>query len=144
MLCGTDSIPDDFIAFYEQCARKDQEPNFNSVMHYLMSSLGSSEYLVFDAVDECDESNLDSVLELFSKLQTSCRLLISTRPHLVQNLRDKISDMHLINIHGDINDMGNYVTGRLKMANKRNPSLETLCLDLIKDVSGMYFPLHRR
>jgi hypothetical protein len=109
-----------------------------------MSSLGSSEYLVFDAVDECDDGNLDSVLELFSKLQTSCRLLISTRPHLVQSLRDQISDMHLINIHGEITDMGNYVTERLRMAKNSNLSLETLCLDLIKDVNGMYFPLHHR
>jgi hypothetical protein len=101
-------------------------------------------YAVFDAVDECSDDNLDHVLELFSKLQNSCRLLISTRPHLVQNLRDKISDTNIIDIHGEINDMGNYVTGRLRMAKNCNSTLETLCLDLIKDVHGMYFPLRRR
>ena len=124
-----------------ECKSKSQPVDSNTVIEYLISlSSLSPVYAIFDAMDECSENNLSKVFKLFSKLQGSFRLLISTRHHLVQSLRDHIDDVQVINIKGETYDVENYVRERLRTAKNTKPTLEEKCVDLVKDVEGLYSP----
>lgn len=124
-----------------ECKSKSQPVNSNTVIEYLISlSSLSPVYAIFDAMDECSENNLGKVLKLFNKLQGSFRLLISTRHHLVQSIRDHIDDVQVINIKGETDDVENYVRERLRTAKNIKPALEEKCVDLVKDVEGLYYP----
>jgi hypothetical protein len=134
-------IPDDLAEYVMECKSKSQPVDSNTVIEYLLSlSSLSPVYAIFDAMDECSENNLRKVLKLFNKLQGLFRLLISTRHHLVQSLRDHIDDVQVINIKGDTDDVENYVRERLRTAKNTKPALEENCVALVKDVEGLYSP----
>jgi hypothetical protein len=142
LLSQLTTIPNNITDYFEECISQSRTPDIDIIVENLMSlSSVSLVYAIFDAMDECRENNLSKVLEVFNKLQKSFRLLISTRHHLVQNLRDNISNIELIDIKADMNDMENYVRKRLCMTKNAKPSLEERCVDLVKGVHGMYSPL---
>jgi hypothetical protein len=100
-----------------------------------------STYVVFDALDECDESYQNDILTLFASLQKShYKLLISTRPHL-QNFSERLTNAKSITIYAHQNDLQNYILHRLT-SERSNPKLKAKCLELADQVKGMYVSLY--
>ena len=96
-------------------------------------------YAVFDAVDECN----DEILEFIAQLPNSYRILLSSRPHLIQNLRSQLTNAVIMNIAAEESDLQNYIVRRLVEKGNRDHNLQNKCLDLAKDADGMFVSYHR-
>lgn len=129
-------IPHDVESFYEEATHSHKKIDMTTLTQLLISySQKFCIYAIFDAIDECNEGHLQDILSLFVALETSFKVLISTRPHL-QNLRNRLSNMQIFNVSADEADLENYVNIRVK--SEENNDLRLGCLDLIKGVQGMY------
>lgn len=96
-------------------------------------------YAVFDAIDECGEISQQDILDLFGHLQQTgpYRMLISSRPHLLQNLRDQLKDTRTLEIYANKSDLKNYITKRLHEKGVKDANLKNRCLELANSAQGM-------
>jgi hypothetical protein len=99
-------------------------------------------YTVFDAFDECSEENQKEVLNLFRDLSEFdvFRIMISSRPHLLPNLRDSVTDLSIITVTANVRDLKNYISRRLDTVGNRDKNLKSKCLELADHVNGMFDP----
>lgn len=136
LLSRLNEIPEELEDLYSRGTRPDL-----AVCKRLLTSLNQKVpqiFAVFDAVDECHDSHQKEVLALFGDLQQSgYRLLISSRPHLLPNLRDQLTDTESIDIYADESDLKNYIKTRLREKGNKDQNLEHKCLDLTSTVQGM-------
>jgi hypothetical protein len=138
ILYRSHDIPPALERLYESSIQHNTQLELRTLDSHLTSCFQESPvYAVFDAMDECSDDYQEEMVSFFSKLQNSgCRLLISTRPHLLA-LRNQL-DVCAIDITANAGDLREYIIKRLKKATNKNPTLETKCLELIKKVDGMY------
>jgi hypothetical protein len=136
LLSCLDDIPEELEALYSRGTKPDL-----AACKRLLTSLaqkGPNVFAVFDAIDECHDTHQKEVLALFGHLQQSgYRLLISSRPHLLQNLRDQLEDTEVMDIYADESDLKNYIKTRLREKGNKDQHLEYKCLDLASTVQGM-------
>lgn len=94
-------------------------------------------YAIFDAVDECDVDQLNEIVALIAGLGSNCKVLISTRPHLLQYLRNELPDASTLEVSANKKDLQNYIMSRLAEKGNRNHTLEAKCLEISTGVDGM-------
>lgn len=139
LACQCETLPADLVALYSECTRTNSRPRRASLMKLLGTySQKSRIYAIFDAIDECSDAHQRMMLSLFEDLQKmKYRLLVSTRPHLLQTLQHCLSYTQTLEINANEYDLRNYITTRLKAERSRNPQLESGCFKLIEGVRGM-------
>lgn len=96
-------------------------------------------YAIFDAIDECDVNQLNEIVAGIAGLGPNCKVLISTRPHLLQHLRNELPNANTLEISANEKDLQNYIMSRLAEKGNRDRTLETKCLELSTGADGMYF-----
>lgn len=136
LLSGLNDIPEELESLYSRGVRPDL-----TVCKRLLTSLAHKVpkiFAVLDAIDECRDSHQSEILGLLKHLQQSgYRLLISSRPHLLQNLRDQLKDPEIMDIYADESDLENYIKTRLHENGNKDQTLERKCLELAGTVHGM-------
>jgi NACHT domain len=136
ILSDLDDVPPQLEALYN----KSTKPDIAACKELLTSCAEkfSSVYAVFDAIDECSNANQKDVVSLFAHLQRSTyRLLISTRPHLLENLREQLEEIQTLEIYANESDLKNYIMTRLSEKRNKDINLQAKCLELTKRVQGM-------
>jgi len=138
-LLSSSSLPPEIETLYDDHVRGNYNPHTATwIKHLKEFSHCGPIYAFFDGVDECSEDHLDQTFSLLVELQKSgYRLLLSTRPHLVPKLRERINDLRVCDIVADKSDLRTYILFRLRKAGNTNSELEGKCLNLIKGVQGM-------
>lgn len=138
LLAQSHGLSPELEALYETSTQECYDPDLPTLMwHLAWYSERFPVYAVFDALDECNETQLDDMILFFTELQKiSYRLLVSCRPHL-QNLSNQLRDPITFEIEANEYDLRNYVTYRLEKEKNRNVALEQKCQDLVKNVQGM-------
>ena len=106
-------------------------------MIHLCSQKFDTIYAVFDAVDECNDMHQEEILEFITQLPTSYRILLSSRPHLIQNLRSHLIDATIMDIAADELDLQNYIVRRLAEKGNKDCNLRAQCIELAKAADGM-------
>ena len=94
-------------------------------------------YAVFDAVDECDVHQLNEIVALVANLGSSWKVLISTRPHLLQHLRTELPNVSTLEISANEQDLQNYIMSRLAEKGNRDRILQAKCMEISKGADGM-------
>ncbi len=96
-------------------------------------------YAIFDAIDECDVNQLNEIVALIGGLGQNCKVLISTRPHLLQYLRNELPNANTLEISANEKVLQNYIRSRLAEKGNKDRTLEAKCLEISKGADGMYF-----
>ena len=140
LLAYFDEIPPELRSLYDDCIRKNSRLDASDLTRLLLlcSRKFSTLFAVFDALDECDDGHRLEILTFLTLLRKSGhRILISSRPHLRQQLQDELSDTSTLEISADEQDLRNYIITRLDQKGNKNVDLERKCLGLTKNVQGM-------
>jgi NACHT domain len=136
LLSRLDNIPNELDSLYCANTRPDL-PACKRLLTLCSKQFGTI-FAVFDAIDECCDSYRKELLALFAHLlQSGCKLLISSRPHLLRNLRDQLSSARTIEVYANESDLRNYITVRLREKGNKDTNLEVKCLELATGVYGM-------
>jgi hypothetical protein len=129
-------IPEELQSFYKKFTRETTNPGMQNLMSILgsCSRRFSSTYAIFDALDECDDSHKEEILNLFEGLQKlGYKLLISGRPPLDIC---RLSNVSTLEIRAIDSDVELYIKTKLEERGAR-PKVSSKCLELVKGVNGM-------
>ena len=143
ILCQIPDIPAEIESFYNQSIAESRTPSTNDLIRLLVSSSRSRIYVIFDALDECDDKYQQEMLSLLSILEKSgFKLLISMRPHM--KIDQNLISVETIIIEANETDLENYVLAILQIKKNKNDELKRQCLELVKEAKGMYInPSHQ-
>lgn len=135
-----DTIPPKLESLYDSCTRTNARAELSDLKRILLLCIHnfSSVYVVFDALDECDDSHRREILTFVSQLQKwGCRILMSSRPHLRNSLEEQLDDTLIIETKADEQDVRNYISCKLDQCGNNNPEVEQRCLNLAAGVQGV-------
>jgi hypothetical protein len=137
ILLQVPDIPADIESFYDDSIAKEKKPSINDLTRFFTSHMKLRTYVVFDALDECDDKYQQEMLLLFGVLEKSgFKLLISMRPHIRVD-QDHLISVKTVTIEANAADLENYVRVILQVKKNKNNVLERRCLDLVKEAKGM-------
>lgn len=141
LLSQCDQLPaglDSLYALYDESLRTSTRPDLSTFTQLLiLCAQEFSIYAVFDAMDECNEDYQADIISLFIDLQkSSCKLLISSRPHL-RNLLFEIKCTRLLEVCAEESDLRAYILTRLEQKRNRCVELKHRSLQLAKSADGM-------
>jgi hypothetical protein len=124
---------------YDESTRTNCRPDMSTLANLLTSCASEFQiYGVFDALDECDDSDQDGVLSLLFLLnQSGFRLLISARPHVKLGSSWPGTVLKVFSVSAQESDLKLYVGTRLDKERNCSDTLKAGCLALIKGVEGM-------
>jgi ATP/maltotriose-dependent transcriptional regulator MalT len=138
LLSKLDEIPAEVESLYEKSTWSRPDQTVFSGLLTLLAQKFSSIYVVFDALDECNDGETKDILKLFVKLQQSnFRLLISSRPHFYQLRTELRLETCTIEISAEESDLRNYITTRLDAGGNTSEKFKAKCFELINRVEGM-------
>jgi len=129
-------IPEGVKSLYKKSVEANKDPVMEELISLLQSCsrIFSYRYAVFDALDECCDTQKEDILDLFINLQKlDYKLLISGRPPLDSCHFRNVSTIKILATDHDIET---YITRQLEKRGVR-PMVRTGCLELIKGVDGM-------
>jgi hypothetical protein len=142
LLVQSATIPAEVESLYDHAMKTGATPDrgrFVELIEDFQQKLNLPIYSIFDAFDECDVTEQKDILDLFYRLkELHFRLLISSRQHCVQMLKERLSDSQLTAVSARDSDVQNYVNARLETESNIDPILKAKCLDLVKAARGMY------
>jgi hypothetical protein len=131
-----DSIPDKVKVLYSSGIEPDTA-TCNELLTSCAKKFGKV-YIIFDAMDECSQASQTEVFELLAQLHSiGCQLLVSSRLHLEEDLRNTLADCKTLNISAQESDLNNYIVTKLYQKGNKHDELATQCLQLAKDNHGM-------
>lgn len=133
-------ITTDLQSLFDKYIKYNTKPDTTTLVELLTSFAKTFHiYAVFDAMDECSDDHKETILSFFADLEKSgIRLFISTRPHLVENVQDRLKSIQMLIVSAHESDVQNYVKVKLKKERNKNTALEIECLKLATGVEGMY------
>ena len=133
-----DLVPDSIKQLYEVSTKTNTNPERSVLLRQLLSCAERFDtvYVILDALDECDDSQQDDVLNLINILlsQSQFKIMLSSRPHL-QRLQTLPESSDRIIISGeDIDaDVRTYLISRLKRERFLQDRLRNKIVEVISE-----------
>ena len=142
MLCAANYVPKDIQNVHDDCAKRSGNPDF-ALLSLLLDSCSKrfcTIHLIFDALDEFQQSRLKKLISFLSHLKDAkepCfKILCTTRPHL-SDLANELNALATFEIESCNPDVANYINWRLEEEWQHHEDLKPIVLKAIigqKDV----------
>lgn len=109
-----ETIPPSFQELSRQELSKLDTPALIDMLKFTSQQFRNT-FVLFDALDECDASEQEDVLDFICQLKNhpSCSVFLTSRPHL-RRIRSLAASSSTLNIRADDLDIQTYVRDRLK------------------------------
>jgi hypothetical protein len=137
ILCQLDDLPDELETIYNTCILRHTSPDSALLTQCLIrnSKRFSSVFVVLDALDECDEKQLQKIIQLIKTLQEEkISVFLTMRPHL-ECVRSKLYvDPVVLPIAADEQDIQNFLQIELAKRDMAG-SLRTKIKDRLTDTA---------
>jgi hypothetical protein len=138
-------VPDDVRNLYKYHMRTRTRPSLREFSNLLQSQLHkfSKTFVIIDALDECSESNRESLITEILKLQPGIHLLVTSR-HIAE-IECLFENAARLEILAKDEDVRRYLEGRiaregrLKRHIKSDPTLQDAIIDtIVEKARGMF------
>jgi hypothetical protein len=128
-----DDIVPELQTFWNKFRLRRTQPDVFQLLEMFvqLSSHFTKTFVIFDALDELDESHRPAILEMMKQLK-SVRILSTCRPHL-RDVQDFFEGAATIPIYADTGDIRNYMTTRVteRMSVKGHGNLRTKIVETL-------------
>lgn len=115
VLVQSDSIPSGLETAYDEWRSRCKVPDNSAFTGQVIAACAtfSSAFVVLDALDECSEESLESVIALIRRIKASgVNVFCTSRPHLV-NLERQLENPTTVQICAYDDDVRKYLTKKL-------------------------------
>lgn len=138
-------VPDDVRKLYKYHIRTRTRPSLQEFSNLLHSQLHkfSKTFVIIDALDECPESNRETLITKILKLQSGIHLLVTSRH--IAGIECLFENAARLEILAKDEDVKGYLEsriareGRLKLHVKSDPTLRDAIIDtIVEKASGMF------
>lgn len=142
LVCGLDHIPPQLEKLHDSLQHGGSGPSL-SILCPLFGDTASqfdSVYVILDALDECDPSQIDLIITFLQGQKENVRILLTMREHLC-NISEDFKDHTFLPIRAGEGDVRNYLQTKLAKG-KFAPSLQNKIVEtLTSQAEGMYAPV---
>jgi hypothetical protein len=144
IIAQSDLIPSSIVDLYEECTSRDRPLDLSDILEQFTSCCRhfDSVYVLFDAFDECDDSQQEQIRSLIEELLLlrSLRVMLTSRPYLraLQNLSETAI---VIPISAQDPDVREFLVSRLDGAILPQALKSELVDTVAQGAEGMYLPL---
>ena len=103
-----------------------------------VSAVFSSSFILFDALDECERSQRQKILNAISRVHSAGVSIVATGRHHIANV-EYFKSSPTINIRADVKDLRHFLTQKLSEARLENAKLdEEIVETLSTNADGLY------
>jgi hypothetical protein len=103
-----------------------------------ISAQFSSSFILLDALDECERSQRQKILNAISRIHSGGVSILATGRHHIANV-DYFKSSPTINIRADIKDLRHFLTQKLAEARLENAKLDEEIVEILStNADGLY------
>lgn len=149
LMSPLDIIPDDILLIYEYLNPRDSKPDLSSLVGLFITCASQIPPIavLIDGFDECSEDQQGKLIwKVLRRLhEARIRIYITTRHHVLDNLKKALDGSVIMEIKPNTNDMIGYISSELKQRKHRldNRFINEIAEEISGKADGMYMTMNQ-
>ncbi len=109
------AIPECVVSLYDRHADRGSRPSIGEILSALRTVISSYSkvYVVFDALDECQNDDRTQILTIIRNLQATGTLNLMATSRFIPEIESHFSSSQLLEIRADDSDVRRFVAGQM-------------------------------